>query len=159
LYDRELRLVLIEGAMLARLGLPAEAFVGRTLSEITQAERLGDLEPLHRAALAGESSLTEHQLPRQGIVYELHVAPYRDDAGEIVGVCSVARDITERKRVEAQAHAAEERFAKAFEDAPIGIGISDADGWLTSVNPAFCKLLGYTRTELLKLPPAALTHP
>ena len=28
-----------------------------------------------------------------------------------------------------------------------------------SVNPAFCKLLGYTRDELLNLPPAALTHP
>jgi PAS domain S-box-containing protein len=159
LYDQQLRLLLIEGAMLARLGLAAEDFVGRTLSEITQAGRLGDLEPLHRAALAGKSSLTEHQLPRQGIVYQLHVAPYRDDAGEIVGVCSVARDITERKRAEAQAHAAEERFAKAFEHSPVGVGISDTDGWFISVNPAFCKLLGYTRDELLKLPPAALTHP
>jgi len=159
LYDRDLRLLLIEGAMLPRLGLAAEDFVGRTLSEITQAERLGDLEPLHRAALAGQSTLTEQQLPRQGIVYELQVAPYRDQAGEIVGVCSVARDITEQKRIEAQAHAAEERFAKAFEHSPIGVGISDVDGWFTSVNPAFCKLLGYTRAELLKLPPAALTHP
>ena len=159
LYDRDLRLLLIEGAMLPRLGLAAEDFVGRTLSEITQAERLGDLEPPHRAALAGQSTLTEQQLPRQGIVYELQVAPYRDQAGEIVGVCSVARDITEQKRIEAQAHAAEERFAKAFEHSPIGVGISDVDGWFTSVNPALCKLLGYTRDELLKLPPPALTHP
>ena len=159
LYDRDLRLLLIEGAMLPRLGLAAEDFVGRTLSEITQAERLGDIEPLHRAALAGQSTLTEQQLPRQGIVYELQVAPYRDQAGEIVGVCSVARDVTEQKRIEAQAHAAEERFAKAFEHSPIGVGISDVDGWFTSVNPALCKLLGYTRDELLKLPPPALTHP
>jgi PAS domain S-box-containing protein len=159
LYDQELRLLLVEGAMLARLGLAAEDFVGRTVSEIAQAGRLGDLEPLHRAALAGKSSLTEHQLTREGIAYQLHVAPYRDDAGEIVGVCSVARDITERKRAEAQAQAAEERFAKAFEHSPVGVGISDRDGWFMTVNPALCKLLGYTRDELLKLPPEALTHP
>ena len=159
LYDRQLRLLVIEGPMLARLGVAPEDLVGRTLSEITQANQLGDFEALYRAALVGETTLTEHRLPRQGIVYELQVAPYRDDAGEIVGVFSVARDISERKRVEAQAHAAEERFAKAFEHAPIGVGVSDTDGWFISVNPAFCKLLGYTRDELLKLPPAALTHP
>jgi PAS domain S-box-containing protein len=159
LYDRQLRLLLVEGPMLARLGVAAEDLVGRGLSEITQAYGLGDFEAVHRAALAGEHTLTEHQLPGFGIVYELQVAPYRDDAGEIVGVFSVAHDITERKRVEAQAQAAEARFEKAFEHAPIGIGISDTDGWFISVNPAFCKLLGYTRDELLKLPPAALTHP
>ena len=159
LYDRQLRLLLIEGPMLARLGVAAENLVGRTLSEITQANQLGDFERVHRAALAGETTLTEHQLPRLGIFYDLQVAPYRDDAGEIVGVVSVAHDITERKRAEAHAHAAEERFVKAFEHSPIGIGISDTDGWFMSVNPAFCKLLGYTRDELLNLPPAALTHP
>jgi PAS domain S-box-containing protein len=159
LYDRQLRLLLVEGPMLARLGVAAEDLVGRTLSDITQAYRLGDFERVHHAALAGESTSIEHQLPQLDIVYELQVAPYRDDAGEIVGVFSVARDISERKRAEAQAHAAEERFAKAFEQSPIGVGISHADGWFINVNPAFCKLLGYTRDELLKLPPDALTHP
>jgi PAS domain S-box-containing protein len=157
LYDRQLRLLLVEGPMLARLGVAAEDLVGRTLSDITHALQLGDFEALYRAALAGESNLTEYQLPPQGIVYELQVAPYRDQTGEIVGAFSVARDITERKRVEAQAHAAEERFERAFEHAPVGVGISDLDGWFISVNPAFCKLLGCTRDELLQLPPAALT--
>ena len=159
LYDRRLRLLLVEGPMLARLGVGAEDLLGRTLSELTQAYKLGDFEALYRAALAGEHTLTEHQLPREGILYELQVAPYRDESGEIVGAFSVARDITERKRVEAQAHAAEARFAQAFEHAPIGVGISDLDGWFINVNPAFCTLLGYTHDELLKLPPAALTHP
>jgi PAS domain S-box-containing protein len=159
LYDRQLRLLLIEGPMLARLGVTAEELVGRTLSDITQAYRLGDFESLHSAALTGETTFTERHLRAQGLVYELQVAPYRDDSGEIVGVFSVARDITERKRVEAQAHAAEERFAKAFEHAPIGIAISNADGRFTGVNPALCTLLGYTRDELLSIPAGALTHP
>jgi PAS domain S-box-containing protein len=159
LYDRELRLVLVEGPMLARLGRAPEELVGRTLSDITQAFQLGDFEPMHRAALAGEATFSEHYYPRRGIFYELDVVPYRDDAGEIVGVFSVVYDVTERKRVEAQAQAAEARFATAFEHAPIGVGISDTHGWFVDVNPAFCELLGYTRDDLLKLPPEALTHP
>jgi PAS domain S-box-containing protein len=159
LYDQELRLLLIEGPLLARLGFAAEDLVGHALSEITQAEELGELDPLFRAALDGESQSIEYTLPRQGIVVDLEVVPYRDDAGEIVGVFSVAHDITERKRVEAQARAAEERYAAAYEHTPIGIGISNADGRFISVNPALCKLLGFTRDELLSIPGTALTHP
>jgi PAS domain S-box-containing protein len=159
LYDRQLRLLLIEGPMLARLGVAAEDLVGRSLSDITQAYQLGNFEAMYHAALAGESTITEHQLRRPGIVYELHVAPYRDDAGEIVGVFSVARDITERKRIEAQAQEAQERFARAFETSPIGVGMTDTRGRYVSVNPALCRLLGYTRDELMASSFAAITHP
>jgi PAS domain S-box-containing protein len=159
LYDRERRLLLVEGPMLARLGFASEDLVGRTLPEITPAEELGELEPLYRAALGGESTVIEHESPRQGVVYDLQVAPYRDDAGKIVGVFSVARDITERKRVEAQAQAAETQFATAYEHAPTGMGLLSPEGRFISVNPALCALTGYTRDELLGRSLAAITHP
>ena len=159
LYDRELRLLLVEGPILARIGSAAEDLVGRTLSEITPAAQLGGIEPLYRAAIAGESTSIEYQLAQQGIVCDLQVAPYRDDGGEIVGVFSVARDITERKRVEAQAHAAEARFATAYEHAPIGMGLLSPEGRFISVNPALCALTGYTRDELVGSTPEAITHP
>ncbi|MGH2887457.1 MAG: PAS domain-containing protein, partial [Solirubrobacteraceae bacterium] len=159
LYDRQLRLLLVEGPMLARLGVTAEDLVGRTLSDITQAYQLGDFEALHRTALAGENTLTEHQLPRQGIAYELQVAPYRDESGEIVGVFSVGRDITDRKRIEAMAQAAEARFATAYEEAPIGMGLLNPEGRFISVNPALCALTGYSREQLLGSTPADITHP
>jgi PAS domain S-box-containing protein len=159
LYDVDLRLLLAEGPMLGRLGHEAEDLVGRRLSELTPPEQLAELEPMYLGALRGESSFTEYQSSPDGTTYDLQVAPYRDDTGEIVGVFSVARDITERKRVEAMAQAAEARFAAAYEQAPIGMGLLSPSGRFISVNPALCALTGYPRAQLLGNTPADITHP
>lgn len=52
----------------------------------------------------------------------------------------------------------EHRWRALFEHSPVGIGLVDADGRLLATNPAFQKLLGYTREEirhcsLLKITP------
>jgi PAS domain S-box-containing protein len=46
-----------------------------------------------------------------------------------------------------------------FMQAPIGVLISNMQGQLLYVNPAFCRLTGYRREELLDLKAADLTHP
>ncbi len=46
-----------------------------------------------------------------------------------------------------------------FTQAPIGVLIAAMDGRLLDVNPAFCKLTGYSRDELLQFTPDDLTHP
>lgn len=40
-------------------------------------------------------------------------------------------------------HQANERFAQAFEHAPVGMAIADLEGRLLQVNQSLCKLLGY----------------
>jgi PAS domain S-box-containing protein len=51
----------------------------------------------------------------------------------------------------------EERFRSAFEYAPIGMALVDADGVFSQVNKAFADFLGYERTELVGLDLAAIT--
>ncbi len=87
-----------------------------------------------------------------------------------------ARDITERKRVEAALleserqtrreaalRAADERFRTAFDRAPIGvclISLEGADpGRLLQVNPALARILGRSVEDLTGTAIAALTHP
>ena len=54
----------------------------------------------------------------------------------------------------------EERFDLAMTHAPIGMAISVLDGTWIAVNPALCKLLGFTEDELLESRTFAdLTHP
>jgi PAS domain S-box-containing protein len=159
LYDRELRVLLAEGPMLARQGYTEDELLGRSLSELLPAEQLAKLEPLHRAALSGESSAIEHASHRSGLTFDLQIGPYRDDAGEIVGVFSIARDITERKRIEAAARTSEARFQTAYEHAPVGMGLVGVDGRFVSVNPALTAITGYSRDQLLKRSPSDLTHP
>ncbi|MEJ2150652.1 MAG: PAS domain-containing protein, partial [Chloroflexota bacterium] len=58
-------------------------------------------------------------------------------------------DITERKQREEALRESEEKFAAAFHASPIGIAITTMAGKVVEVNQSFCKLMGYTREELV----------
>lgn len=66
--------------------------------------------------------------------------------------------ITEQKPT-AQMRVDLERYRSIFETATIGIAVATPDGRFFEVNPAFCRFLGYTQDELLKLTIADVTHP
>jgi diguanylate cyclase (GGDEF)-like protein/PAS domain S-box-containing protein len=54
---------------------------------------------------------------------------------------------------------AEQRFALAFESAPLGMVLSSPDGRLIQVNPAYCELVGRTQDELIGRLALELVHP
>ena len=63
-------------------------------------------------------------------------------------------------QLQAQLQDVEARFHLAMTNAPIGMAISTLDGVWVAVNPALCKLFGYTEDDLLGgLSFADLTHP
>jgi PAS domain S-box-containing protein len=71
----------------------------------------------------------------------------------ISGFQVVARDITERKRVEQALRESEERFSKAFQSSPAGMTISRLeDGRVLDVNEAFVRISGFSRDELIGTP-------
>jgi PAS domain S-box-containing protein len=51
-----------------------------------------------------------------------------------------------------------DQFTRIFRDSPVGIGMSDADGHLVAVNPAFCRLVGRPEEELLGATDLTYTH-
>lgn len=55
--------------------------------------------------------------------------------------------------------AADERFRAAFENASSGVALLDLDGRFLQVNPAFCRMLGWTEEELLSRTWRDVTHP
>jgi diguanylate cyclase (GGDEF)-like protein/PAS domain S-box-containing protein len=50
-------------------------------------------------------------------------------------------------------------FRRAFEHAPLGMLISDPSGRSLQVNEAICRMLGYSREELLAIDGSQLIHP
>jgi PAS domain S-box-containing protein len=74
-------------------------------------------------------------------------------------ILGIITDITERKQAEKALRESEERAKAIVVNAPIGIATSGPDKHFLSANEAFCKILGYTETELRKLTFKDITHP
>jgi PAS domain S-box-containing protein len=67
--------------------------------------------------------------------------------------------LVELQRKNAELRESEERFRTAFEDAPIGMGLSSLEGRWLEVNSALCDLVGRSPVQLLEQPLWELAHP
>jgi len=75
----------------------------------------------------------------------------RNPQGEVIEFLSIGTDITGRKRAEEARWASESRYRKLFECAPDGIVIADSESRYLDANASMCRMLGYTRDELIGL--------
>ncbi|MDP4246019.1 MAG: PAS domain S-box protein, partial [Bacteroidota bacterium] len=67
------------------------------------------------------------------------------------GISALFRDINGRKVTEEELKRTELRFRALIDQASDAIMITDDKGHFLDVNPALCKLFGYTREELMRL--------
>jgi two-component system, cell cycle sensor histidine kinase and response regulator CckA len=65
------------------------------------------------------------------------------DAGTIVAVHAIARDITRQKEVEERLRASEAKYRALIDRAAFGIYTSTEDGRILEANPAMARMLGY----------------
>jgi len=91
---------------------------------------------------------------KDGSVYtdELHVAPVRDSNGKITHFISNQMDVTERRRTETE-HLV---LATAIEQSANAVVITNPEGRIQYVNPAFTKITGYPAEEALGHKPSIL---
>ncbi len=71
---------------------------------------------------------------------------------------ALVHDISERHRMEEAERESETRFRTLFEQAQAGMAFASLDGHITTVNPAFCELVGYSAIELRNLSLLDITH-
>ncbi len=95
--------------------------------------------------LTGRSKRAERADPAKGMVYEIHVYPILDDAGNVSMIAEHILDITARRYSQQE----RVRLAAAVEQVTESIVITDVGGRVLYVNPAFERVSGYTRKELL----------
>ncbi len=84
---------------------------------------------------------------KDGTIVDLYttVSPVRDSTGRVVGIGSVARDVTERRRAER----VNARLAAVVESTDDAIWTSTLTGEVTSWNPAAERIYGYAASEML----------
>jgi PAS domain S-box-containing protein len=69
-----------------------------------------------------------------------------------LGLLAIGQDVTERKQVEIELH----KLAQAVEQSPESIVITNLDGAIDYVNPAFIAVTGYAREDLIGQNPRLL---
>lgn len=83
----------------------------------------------------------------------------RDAEGAPVEIVTVFRDITDRRLAEQKSREQAQLFEAAFEHSPIGKCLIGLDGRFIRVNPALCRMTGYTAEQLIDSHMSDLAHP
>lgn len=79
--------------------------------------------------------------------------------GDILFLEGFITDITERKKTEKAMQQSEEKMRMMINNSQIGFSTSDFTGRFIEVNPAFCKMIGYSSEELLHKHFNNFSHP
>jgi PAS domain S-box-containing protein len=77
------------------------------------------------------------------------ITALRDAQDVIIGYLLIGTDNTARKQAEEARLASEGRYRTLFEYAPDGIVIANSENSYIDANPRMCRMIGYTRDELL----------
>ncbi len=102
LQDPSFRFTLVNPAVESLFGMPLAKIVGMRYEDLFGEEGAVFVRELDSRVLQGESIEEEHTRRVNGrpMVFLETRIPLRDDAGDIVGIFTISRDITERKGTE-----------------------------------------------------------
>jgi PAS domain S-box-containing protein len=137
------------------VGLSKEQIVGKTDYDIFPQEIAEQFRASDRAVqLAGHCLEQEEvfRLNQRTYTFVTSKCPFYDATGAIYAVCGVSTNITARKRVEPE----RDRFFNLSLDMLV---IGNYDGYITHLNPAWERILGFTLEELKVQPFIELIHP
>ncbi len=151
------RIVDINEAGLRMYGLENRAdLVGKNPFDIIVTEdRPKALENMSKIVETGSVKDIEYYINRKDgkrALIETSVSLIRGKEGEPKGIVAVARDITERRRMEGELRESEERFRAIFDNSVDGILVTDLETKsLYTCNKAMCQMLGYSLEEIRNL--------
>ncbi|CAD5376291.1 EAL domain-containing protein [Pseudomonas sp. OF001] len=154
--DRAGRYLLTNRAAATFFGRSPAELIGKTDDQLfsTATARLiarHDAEVLASGQVSTCDEALESEQGRR-LVFSVSRGPLLDETGAVSGLFGIARDITERQRIEL----AQREAAALFESSYEGIMVLDGERHIVRVNPAFTRITGYSPAEALGQQPVWL---
>jgi PAS domain S-box-containing protein len=145
-------------------GYTAEEAQGRSMNELILPNDIVDeLADIWTALLqqeGGTYNINKNETKSgETIMCEWHNTPLIDDRGHVMGVATLARDITEQQRLAEELRASEERYRSVVNSVKEVIFQTNLQGQWVFLNSAWEEITGYTIEESLGTPFYKYMHP
>jgi PAS domain S-box-containing protein len=128
--------------------------------------RLPDAFPAEQVAAQLEALRTDipshrawQHVRRDGALRLVETSPRRLTVGSVTLAFVIVVDVTERELARTELERTAQRFRAMLDFTPVGIALVSRDFHFREANRTFCRLLGYSREQLLKLTFPDVTHP
>ncbi len=125
------------------IGFPCDKIIGKRYREFVPNDSSGWLNVYFKVALTGESRSYEFYSNEYNMYFRTYLYRITKDQ-----VAVFVLDITEHKQAEELIKYNEGMLNSILEATPVGIGILK-NRILIKVNPAFCRITGYTEEEII----------
>jgi PAS domain S-box-containing protein len=127
-------------------GYSVQEAVGQPITLLIPRDRVdeehGIVERIRRGEAVDHFETVRRRKDGTLVDVSVTVSPIRDHEGTVVGASKIARDITERKTVEATVRDSEERYRTLFDLGPVAVYSCDAAGVIQAFNRRAAELWG-----------------
>lgn len=150
--DPERNLLFVNENLADSFGIPAEEWIGKKDEEIWPGEFCEKIKVTDEQVLSTRNPVfTEEIVPLKGVPRSYYTIKFPiPRTGLLPLLGGISLDITDRKEIEDALSFSEIKFSAAFMSNPEPMAISDVQtSQVLEVNPAYTKLSGYSREEIL----------
>lgn len=134
-------------------GYSAEEIVGSPITTIIPPDRLDEEQDILRRVSEGEDRIelqTERRRKDDRLIpVSLTITPIRDEAGQIVGISKIARDLSETHRMSTELQRSEAVLRSILQTVPDALIVADEHGIIQSFSPAAERMFGYGAAEMI----------
>lgn len=151
LKDRSFKYVLVNPAMEKLFGIPAAELIGKNARSLYGEEAGKRAEEYDARVFAGDIISKESTRPikDRNTTFHLVKVPIRDQRNSIIGLCGIARDITERKQMEGKLQEALNFLQVLMDTIPAPIFYKNRNGVYIGCNQAFASSMGLRREDII----------
>jgi len=155
--DRQSRFLAVNSVVLKELGVKSESdIIGKSDLDLFEREVAEGYFATEQALMDSGQALINQDIHYLKLMsqtmrwLQVNKVPLRDNAGQVIGLVGLTRDVTEQKLAEENLRDSEAHYHLMFESNPLPMWVFDVETLaFVSVNEAAIYHYGYTRKEFL----------